>query len=289
MRKLNRMTTGLLTGVCLLMGYGAQAATLYHGWNYAIDSNNDGSGGSIYEDRGLAFTTKGGKVYVAISSNMPNTGNVVGGALNGRVNHGDLFFNFSNHNLDTTAEFNDANVIGVRFDPFNDSLGNIGGSNTTVGVFDQLAVANLTLQNTGYATLLAYNNAGFGRGTDAMADLESTLGDVKAYLGDQAMYPTIAQGRQIGGITLLDRNQLNAQGLDFGHFGIDLGGNKVYGFSFDQSLLPGGDFTMHLFAECINDGMALQASNVPEPGTYAMLGAGLLTMGTLFRRRRARK
>jgi hypothetical protein len=288
MRSITRLAMGLLTGVCVLSGFGAQAATFYNGWSYAIDSSNDGSGGSIYEDRGLAFTTKGGKVYVAISSNMPDTGNVVGDALNGRVNHGDVFFNFSNHNLDTVADFNDPNVFGVRFDALNDSLGNIGGSNATLGVFDQMTVTSLTLANTGYATLLSYNNAGFGRVTDAMADLESTLGDVKSYLGDQTMYPNIAQGRQLGGVTLLNRTQLITEGLDFGHFGIDLGANKVYGFSFNQNLIPNGDFTMHLFQECINDGMALRGANVPEPGTYAMLGAGLLTMGSLFRRR-ARK
>jgi hypothetical protein len=289
MRSLNRLTTGFLTSVCLLAGISVQADTYHNGWNYAIDSSDDGSGGINYEERGLAFTTRGGKVYVAISSNMLDTGNVVDGVLNGRINHGDMFFNFSNHNLDTVADFNDPLVFGVRFDPLNDSLGNIGGSNATVGVFDQLTVTSLTTANTGYSTLLSYNNTGFGRTMDAMADLESTLGDVKAYLGDQTMYPNIERGRQIGGITLLDRNQLISNGLDFANFGIDLGANKVYGFSFNQNLLPSGEFTMHLFQECINDGMALNGANVPEPGTYAMLGAGLLTLGSLFRRRRARK
>lgn len=289
MQRLNRMITGFLASACLFAGIHAQAATFYNGWHYAIDSSDDGSGGSSYEYRGLAFTTKGGKVYVAMSSNMLDTGNVVGGALNGRVSHGDVYFNFSNHNLDTVADFNDPNVFGVRFDPLNDSLGNIGGSNTTLGVFDQLTAISLTAANTGYGTLLAYNNAGFGRLTDSMADLESTLGDVKAYLGDQTMYPNFSQGRQLGGITLLNRTQLLTEGLDFANFGIDLGSNKVFGFSFNQSLLPGGNFTMHLMQECINDGMALQGSNVPEPGTYAMLGAGLLSMGGLIRRRRARK
>ncbi|MGO8013264.1 hypothetical protein ACC715_37415, partial [Rhizobium ruizarguesonis] len=77
------------------------------------------------------------------------------------------------------------------FDSLNDSLGNLGGSNTTLGVFDQLAVISLTTANTGYSTLLSYNNSGFGRVMDAMADLESTTGDVTAYLGDQTMYPNI--------------------------------------------------------------------------------------------------
>lgn len=282
-----RLLGVLLAGTCLTGTAGA--ATFYNGWYYAIDSSNDGSGGSNYEYRGLAFTTKNGRIYVGISSGMPVNGNAESGALNGRINHGDVFFNFTGNNLNSAAAFNQPGVFGVRFDPLNDSLGNIGGSNTTLGVFDQLTVVSLSTLNQGFPTLLAYNSAGYGRTVDAMADLESTLGDVAAYFGTGAMYPNIQSGRYLGGITLHNRAQLIAQGLNFGHFGIDLGTNRVFGFSFDQSLFPGGDFTMHLFQECINDGMALRAANVPEPETYALVGAGALTLAGMLYRRRARR
>jgi len=263
------------------------SAQFYGGWQYAIDSLNDGSGtsGSVsYEIRGLAYKEVGGKAIVAISSGMPQAGNVVGGALNGSINYGDMFFNFSGGNLDTQAKFTNANVFAVRLDGNNDSLGNTG-SNHTLGVYGNLTAVSLTTSNSGYGTLQDYINSGFGRTTDAMADLENSTGDVKTYLSNGTMYPNISAGTKLGDVTLLSRSNLGALGLDFSHFsGVDPSGNNVFGFEFDRNLLPNGKFTAHVFEECINDGVAIQA--VPEPGTYSMMGLSLATGGAIFLRRR---
>lgn len=278
-----RLRTFALAAIAGVVVAAANAGVTYNGWNYAIDahgSEEDGSGGSDFYDKGLAFTMDATNVYFALSTNMPLGGNS-GNALNGTQAHGELFINFSAHNLDTQAEFTDSLVYAVRFAKDNDSLGNISGSNTTTGVFNNVTAVDLSTQNNGYATLQAYFNAGFARTVDSMADLEDSNGDVTAYLGNGAMYANISAGERLGGITRLGKSDLTALGLDFSNFNAE--GQKVYGFSFSRSLLPTGEFTAHVFQECINDGMALKGTTVPEPGTIAAVCAGLIA---LARRRR---
>lgn len=279
--------TTAVVAVCAAAPSGAQ---LFNGWQYSIDSLNDGSGGSGYEMKGIAYQLVGNTARFAFSSNMQPGGFAVSGARNGNIALGDLFLNFSGNNLNTAAAFSNPKVLAVRFDATNDSLGNVSGSNTSTGVYKNVTAASFTSANQGYANLQAYINAGFGRNTDAMGDLESSTGDVTTYLSNGTMYPNISSGTYAGGITLLDRNALvNTYGLNFAHFGADTAGPGIFGFAFDRSLLPTGNFTAHMFEECINDGVAIKGSNVPEPSTLAMMGVGATGCGALlWRRRRAR-
>lgn len=277
---MNLTKPSILSVLALGIAGVASASTPHNGWAYAIDSMNDGSGGSGYEYRGLAFRVAGNTATFAISGAMPKGGFGDSQAQGGRISHGDLFINLGSGNLDSASKFTSPNVLAVRFDVKNDSLG--GG--TALGVYNNITAASLTGNNRGYASLQAYNNAGFGRNSRAMGDLQSTTGDVKDYFGFGAMYPNFSAGTQVGGITLKSRTDLAAAGLDFGHFGADPSGNNVFGFSMDTSLLGNSPFTAHLFQECINDGMAIQAA-VPEPGTLTALGLGALAF--LRRRRKA--
>jgi hypothetical protein len=283
---------------CAVMIVGAltpaisSAGTIYSNWNYAIDSQSDGSGAaSGFEMRGMAFREFNGSAYFAISSKMPLGGIPWGGALNNAISFGDLFLNFSPHNLDTTGEFTDPQVLGIRFDSSNDSLNNIGGSNTTLGVYANVTPVDKSLQNIGYATLQQYYNSGFGAPSGAMGDLNTTA-DVIGYLGNGAMSANIGSGTKIGDIALLNESALALLGLDFSHFGANPAGNHIFGFSFDSSLLPkNSPFKAHVFYECINDGVALfgQTSTetttveTPEPGSMMLALSGLATlMGCRF-------
>jgi hypothetical protein len=295
----NHVLVGL--SLCALLAVSnmpAQAGVIYNNWNYAIDSLNDGSGGSQYELRGLAMRYDGPNVYVAISGSFPQSGVPIGGVLNDKICLGDMFFNFSNHNLDDASKFTDPLVFGVRFIADNDSFGNTGSTpNNITGVFSTISTASLATANMGYGSLQSYVNSGFGRSVAAMGDLQdstSASGDVVQYLSYNAQQTNMTSGTLLGGITTLDRSGLEALGLDFGHFpGADPVNNFVYGFSFSKSLLPSGDFTAHFFEECINDGVALKGSlsSVPEPASciQAMLGLGIAGVASWrqFRRRRS--
>ena len=234
--------TILMSGISLAIVAGAgtaHAADFYNGWYYAIDSQNDGSGGVGYEHRGLAFTTVGHYMVFALSSGMPLGGTASGSSVNGSQANGEMFLNFSSHNLDTQAKFTDANVFAVRFDANNDSLGNVGGSNPTLGLFGDISVFSAPPTNNGYGSLQQYINAGFGRNPDAMGDLEDSSGDVTYYLSNGTQYTNISEGRYMGGVLSLTRGDLNTVGLDFGHFGADPSGNNVYGFAIDGNLRLG--------------------------------------------------
>ncbi len=271
------------------LGGNAYAGVNFGQWTYGIDSQNDGSGGAIYEDRGLAYSQQGSNLLIAISSGMKLGGNIEAGSLNGTVAHGDMFLNFSGHNLDAASKFNDPKVFGIRYDAANDSLGNTAARpNTTLGVYGGLSVTSMARQNLGYSSLQQYIDHGFGRTAAAMGDLQSSNVDVKGYLGSGLMMTSITSGNRLGDITLLDSASLAGRGLNFAHFGADPAGNYIYGFSFNTSLLRSttGGFTLHEFEECTNDGVALngsisgliisQAVPAPEPSTLASAGLAVL-------------
>jgi hypothetical protein len=287
MLKVHSFLAGLaMAAAVLAFATTSQAATLYQGWDYAIDTQNDGSGGSLYEYKGLAFHIVGNTAYVAISSGMPLGGNPVNGALNGRISNGDMFFNFFSHSLTTAANYNDPLVFGIRFDASNDSLTGVSGNGAdpTLGVFKNVSVTSLTTQNDGWSSLQNYNANGYGRTTNAMGDLQSTTGDVENYFGSGAIYGNMLSGTKIGDITLLNRSQLTSLGVDFGHFSADPSGNNLFGFSFNTALLPTGNFTASLFEECGNDGMAIQdTTNVPEPGAVTIMAAVMISGTALLK------
>jgi hypothetical protein len=254
------------------------AGQIWNGWNYAIDAPTDGSGGSAFEERGLAFLQRGQTGYFAISGGVPQAG-VPYSARNGNVSLGDLFLNFSSHNLDTPGEFNDPQVFAIRFASANDSW--VNGDSSQTGLFRSVTPMSYTTANSGYAKLQDYYGASPAHRPvgGAMGDL-NTASDVISYLGDGVMYPNITRGSLVSGISVLDRDALDDLDLDFAHFGADPVGNRVFGFSVDLSRLPAGKFTAHFFEECINDGIALSASHVPEPGTLALLGLALACVVT---------
>lgn len=283
--------------VCLL-GVTGQAANAMpvepiSDWDYAIDSFNDGynlgtiGANSGYEFYGMAIKedTANNSILVALNANMPLAGNSSSHANDGHIGWGDLMFNFSGDNLDTANT--NRNLFGIRFAPGTDS--GVG-----MGVYSDVKAKTVTGANSGFEDLEQHQNKVKNKGgTATMADLAQT----DPYFAQKSRPLTsIKSGTKIGDVNIL--SDISGLGIDFGQFGAI--GNHTFGFSFDKSLLPVGDFVAHLFAECANDGMAIEGefqmamnpddpnTEVPEPtGTAALALLGLSFVGDRLRKHRA--
>ncbi|OLP19061.1 hypothetical protein BST81_07550 [Leptolyngbya sp. 'hensonii'] len=301
-----------VTGAFYLLSNGVQSAsagTLYNGWNYSIDAFGDGSPdsalSSIYDIKGIAIKKDGGKVYVAISGNTL-LGGMEKDKAGGTIGWGDLFFNF------TGKSFADANkngqLFGVHFADANDSGVDALGLYSGVKALDKVTykdangknqTTTVTALNNGYANLNSYyNNSGgkwYKEGTQG--DLQDKA-DTDAYYGNgNQILPVIGTGTKIGDINLLSATELTAQGINFGHFNANpvqktqtkqkvttiLNNPQIFGFMFDESLLPSSNYIANIFLECGNDGVAIK---VPEPSAMAGLAVLGLSAGLGLRKRR---
>jgi len=302
------LCTAATLGVLALTGAQAQATQL-GGWNYAIDSFNDGTEwdaqnkrlivgqNSHFEFFGMAFRVLEDRIVFAINSNLSLNGYDLNGARNNKISYGDLVLNFTN-----TASFDAAqtNLFAIRFDSTNDtnvsvvtetqtidSRGRVRTTRTTqispLGLYGGVTTTSLTSVNSGFrshqhhATEVA-KVGGF-----------ASLGDLAAnnsYFGyNTAAQTNMKSGTYLGGINMLAASDLTGLGLNFGHFNAT--GNHTFGFSVDRSLLPVGDFIASLFAECGNDGIVMAGSTaVPEPTTMA---GTAIAAGLMYARRRRKK
>ena len=271
--KLNKFTTIFTTVAVTATAIGmtapqANAGTLKGGWNYAIDSFNDGTEGntigqeSAFEFYGIAIKEGAEKIYVALNSNLALNGKAYSSAGNGLVGYGDLFFNFTDKNFNKAS--NKKKLFAIRFDDKNDAEVN------STGVYSNVKAKSVTRTNVGYGSLSSHANAVRDLGGSAsMADLAQD----DNYFKNQTKN-VIKKGRKIGDIEYInDFSQLN---LDFGQFGAT--GSHTIGFSFDKALLPNGNYLAQLLAECANDGMAIighlgGSESVPEPITGLIAAA----------------
>lgn len=300
--QISGLAAGLTAATLALAVAPAQAGTIHNGWNYAIDSFDDGYNGYIREDGtvdafigedsnfefyGMAITEIGGQVYVGIDSNLKLGGQASGGASDGAIHYGDLFFNFTGDSLADA----DGNLFAVHFDVGNDS------GVSEAGVYSNVVGQNVTSTNSGFNHLRHHRNKVSNKGGTAnMGD----LGNLDAYFQDTVdgnwsnenrnVTSSIASGTKVGGITMLEATALKSLGLDFDNFGTQ--GKYTFGFSFDRDLLPDGDFIAHLLAECINDGVAIASGGIPVqpedpasvPEPASVLGL-LAVSGLAFKRR----
>lgn len=280
----------IAVGVIGLTGQAANAGQLHNGWNYAIDSFQDGSGGEVYNIRGMALKEEGNSIFVALTGGTRLTGVSNSSAADGNIGWGDLFFNFSGTNFQAAQ----GNVFGIRFAGTNDS----GAAST--GVYAGVTGKSVTLENHGYGSLRQYYNAGYNKVNTLGTDLPTTAAAYSyLYPTNVANAPTtsntpiltvIDSGTKVGDITQLSSSALTGLGLNFGHFGSGAVGAQTFGFSFDRSDLPagGGNFLAHLFLECGNDGVALAGtlSEVPEPtGILGLAVVGMLGSASWLRRK----
>ena len=143
--------SALALGVtCLTLGFAplAQAGTFSNGWNYAIDAFDDGSGGSGFEIKGLAFHETADSVYVALTGGTPLGGISDSGVAGGSIAWGDMFFNFTGDDFQTASD--NGSLFGIRFDGANES------GVDSLGVFSDVAAESDATLNDGYSNLDAY-------------------------------------------------------------------------------------------------------------------------------------
>jgi hypothetical protein len=261
------------------------ASTLHNGWNYAIDSFNDGIESntigptSAFEFSGVAYRQVGDRLDFAFNSNLnwdqafPSIG-----ARNSNIAYGDFFLNFQGSNF--TAANATSSLYAVHFDADNDTQ--IGGQSPTLGLYRNVQAEGLTLVNNGFATLNAYEQKirELG-GSPSYGDLPPG----SDYLTLNAGALThMKSGELVSPIAI--QTTFTGTGLDFGHFGT--GGAYTFGFSLDSRSLPVGSFIANVFAECSNDGIAIagrvvEPKEAPEPtGIWAVV-IGAIGLG--WRRR----
>lgn len=255
-----------------------------NGWDYAIAGNNNGSGGSIFDYKGIAIKESGDSVLVAINANMSLQGTLYQKEI---INYGDLFFNFTGK---TFKQASDAGqLIGIHFA----SNGSQSGV-SQVGVYSNVKAKSVTAQNYGWNNLTDWSNwtksANHGVFNDSYGDL--TARD-SYFAGQQSGKDTILNeiqsGQKVENLLMLSSSQLFAEGLNFGQLGAN--GSQTLGFSFKRTAdFKAGTFVANLFAECGNDGLAIRSSlkQVPEPASTAGLFAAA-SFGLLGRRRRRPK
>ncbi|MEG4631076.1 PEP-CTERM sorting domain-containing protein [Microcoleus sp. AR_TQ3_B6] len=261
----------------------ATAATLSNGWNYAIDSFNDGVtggqvGGGDFEFYGIAIKETSDTAFIAINSNLSLAGYASIGAERGNVNYGDLFFNFSGQNFNTANA--NGSLFGIRF-----AAGNDSGVATT-GVYTNVTAQSVTPTNLGFSNLNQYNTLVASQGrTPSLGDLAAT-DPYFQQTGNNTVLNSIATGTKVGEINFLTPATLSALGLNFAQF--NAVGSQTIGFSFNKSSMPSGNYIANFFAECANDGIAIQGSfeAVPEPSTWfgTLVGLSFLGIGAAKRK-----
>jgi hypothetical protein len=261
----------------------ATAATLSNGWNYAIDSFNDGVtggqvGGGDFEFYGIAIKETSDTAFIAINSNLSLAGYANPLAQRGNINYGDLFFNFSGQNFNTAN--GNGSLFAVRF-----AAGNDSGVATT-GVYRDVTAKNVTQTNSGFSNLNQYNTRVASQGkTPSIGDLDAT-DPYFEQTGNWTVLNSIATGTKVGEINFLTPATLSALGLNFGQF--NAVGSQTIGFSFNKSSMPSGNYIANFFAECANDGIAIKGSfeTVPEPSTWfgTLVGLSFLGIGAAKRK-----
>ncbi|AFY37284.1 hypothetical protein Lepto7376_0910 [[Leptolyngbya] sp. PCC 7376] len=263
---LGLVVTGAIAGSFLADVKPADAFVVKDGWNYEIDTFNDGlgfnrHGNSGYEIYGMAYKVANGITTIAINSNMDlEDGRSNGASDDGRLDFGDLIFNFSGDDLQTASE--NADLFGIRFAPNSDSL-------VPVGVYSDVT-AQMAAGNYHQKNLKKYNKKLSNKGVTASIGDGSIFKNDDAYFGGELAQPlnSIASGTKVGDIDMLDVEEVASLGLDFGYFHPSRKeGVHTIAFTFESGFFPRGKGLYHLGFECNNDviGGAFEGEAVPTP------------------------
>lgn len=263
------LLTSLAATLCTLslLSQSANAGTIHNNWNYGIDSFRDGISlgdlGGVFEMYGLGIKQDGETIYVGLDARLPITGQPRAGTLNGTIAWGDLFFNFTGNPLLNAQE----SLFGVRFASSNDA------SVTSLGLYRNVTGRNIASLNNGFGSYTAHAQEVIALGgSPALGEL--TDAEARGYTSN-ASWNVIGAGQQVidSAFESLDSAALSALGFDLNGA---LGGvlpaqsptygetRQTFGFKFTRTQGMVGDFVAHVFAECLNDGVAVKGNLTPE-------------------------
>jgi hypothetical protein len=226
-----------------------QASTRKHGSTEWTDprANEDGIviGDTDFEIFGMAMKQDRDTVYVAFNANMPIEGIFDKRADDGHIGWGDVIFNFGGNNYGIHFAANQAGV-------------------PSIGLYKDINTVDVTTQNYGWSSLQRYRRYLAEEGvTASLGDLDDSPGAGFANMTyfsqtDHNIPMVISEGTEVEGanVEILDADALADMGLDFESNIPDSSGKYTIGFKFDRTEDMVGEFTAHVFIECINDGMA---------------------------------
>jgi hypothetical protein len=280
------VATGVTVVVNPAQSQAAPASAPASLWDYAIAGSGNGTGGAVYDYKGIAIKESGNDVFVALNTNM-KLGAQAANTYNGElITYGDLFLNFTGQNFKQASDA--GKLMAVHFA----TVGSQSGV-SQVGLYNNVTAKNVTLQNYGWNNTTQWSNA--VGGNNSYGDLTATD---SYFAGQQSGTGTILNeiktGKKVGDIMMLDAQQLAGLGLNFGAErgakGEKADGSVTLGFKFAKTAdFKAGNFIANLFAECGNDGLAIKSSfakgRVPEPATLA----GMAVVGGLGLLRRKRR
>jgi PEP-CTERM motif len=252
-------------------------------WDYAVGGQNNGTGGSVFDYRGIAIKEEGNDIIIALNTNMTLNGSLW---RNEVINYGDLFLNFSGKSFKEASDAGE--LFGVHFA----TVGSQSGVQD-VGLYKNVKAKNTTRQNYGWHNTTSWSNA--VKGNNSYGDLTSSDSYFAGQqTGQKAILNAIDTGTKIGGLMMMSSGDLAAAGLNFasatGSKGEQAEGTVTLGFKITKTAdFKAGNFIANLFAECGNDGLAIKSvlaqGKVPEPATMA----GMALVGGLGLLRRKRR
>ena len=224
------------------------------GWQYAYDSQTDGSGGSAdnFNIKGLGLRVTSNELWFVINGNLPVTGFPYGD-LN--IGWGDLFIDNSGQ-----ATFQGASGIGKLLAVhFLDALISSDSGASQKGLYSNVTAKSVTGINAGYATLQEYEDsvlAGDPTNFPDMADLPYS----QTYYIKSSSLNSLLSGTYLGTITDLTEPDLLGGGFNPGP-----GFNGLYTIAFkisknlicDVCGVYGGDGTSCLDCNGVPNGGAV--------------------------------
>ncbi len=235
-----------------------------HGWQYAIDSFNDGVsgtqiGGNVYEIYSLALRETSDSLWVVINGNLPLTGTDAVGAEDGNIGWGDLFFNFSGKDFTTASK--ESSLFAVRYAGTNDSLA------PKIGLYGNVTATSTTAINSGFSSIKAYNQqvATYCQEPGCRPSLGDLAADT-SYFDQTQSLNAIASGKFLTSIMYLSDSELLKAGYDLNRFG----GQHTIAFKFNKSGICESGY----------------CKSVPEPsGVLGLAAVGLIFGGSKLRKR----